>query len=68
MADIDFPTARPVYAGLQVPPYDYESHTYTGNNPTTSVYKLGGASGQVVATVTRTFDVSNNLLTQTVTL
>lgn len=63
-------TARPipVISGLVIPPYDYESHTYTGSNPTTSVYKVGGASGRTVATVTRTFDGNGNVLTQAIAL
>jgi hypothetical protein len=68
MADLDFPLARPVYAGLQVPPYDHEAHTYSGSNPVSTIYRLGGPGGEVVATVTRTFDGAGNLLTQWVAL
>jgi len=57
-----------VIAGLAIPPYDHETHTYTGTNPTQSVYRRGGAGGVVVATMTRTFDAGNLLLTQTLTL
>ncbi len=35
--------------------YDYISLTYTGTNPTTIVYKTGGASGTTVATLTLTY-------------
>ena len=45
MADLDFPLARPVYAGLQVPPYDHEAHTYSGSNPVGTIYRLGGPGG-----------------------
>ncbi len=45
--------------------YDYISLSYTGNNLTTVVYKTGGASGTTVATLTLTYDGSNNLLTVT---
>jgi hypothetical protein len=57
-----------VLNGLAIPPYDHEAHTYTDNNPTTSVYRVGGASGRIVATVTRTFDDDDNLLTQVLVL
>lgn len=63
-----FRTAGFVLPGLAIPPYDYEAHTYTGVNPTTSVYRQGGANGVVVGTVTRTFDGSNLLLTQLIVL
>lgn len=56
--------AVPTISGLAIPAYDHESHTYTGANPTSTVYRQGGASGRIVATVTRTFDGSGNLLTQ----
>jgi hypothetical protein len=51
--------------GLEIPTHDYVSNTYTGNNATQTVFKRGGADGVVVATLTRTFDGSNNLLTVT---
>jgi len=55
-------------AGLAIPPYDYEIHTYTGADPTLTVYRQGGAAGRIVAQVARTFDGSGRLLTQTLTL
>lgn len=39
--------------------YDYLSLSYTDNNLTTVVYKNGGPSGTVVATLTLTYDGSN---------
>lgn len=51
--------------GLGIPAHDYISNTYTGNNLTQAVYKRGGASGTVVATLTMTYDGSGNLLTVT---
>ena len=51
--------------GFGIPPYDYIANTYTGNNVTTTVYRRGGASGTIVATLTMTYDGSNNLLTVT---
>lgn len=49
--------------GLNIPPHDYITNTYTGNNLTLVVYKVGGSSGQTVATLTMTYDGSNNLIT-----
>jgi hypothetical protein len=51
--------------GLEIPTHDYISNTYTGNNLTETVFKRGGASGVVVATLTLTYDGSDNLLTVT---
>ena len=50
-------------AGLNIPPHDYITNTYVGINLTQAVYKTGGSSGQTVATLTMTYDGSNNLLT-----
>jgi len=44
--------------------YDYIELTYTGSNPTTVVYKTGGASGTTVATLTLTY-VSDNVTSVT---
>jgi len=49
-------------AGLQIPPYDYIDLSYTGTNLTGVVYKEGGASGTTVATLTLSYDGSNNLI------
>ena len=51
--------------GLEIPTHDYIGNTYTGNNLTGVVFKRGGASGTTVATLTMTYDGSNNLLTVT---
>ena len=51
--------------GLSIPIYDYVDCTYTGSNLTGVVFKEGGSSGQTVATLTLTYDGSNNLLTVT---
>lgn len=51
--------------GLEVPPHDYIANTYTGSNLTQTVFRKGGASGTIVATLTMTYDGSNNLLTVT---
>ena len=50
-------------AGLDIPAHDYISLSYTGSNLTGVVYKDGGSGGTTVATLTLTYDGSNNLLT-----
>ena len=52
-------------AGLDIPAHDYISLSYTGSNLTGVVYKKGGSGGTTVATLTLTYDGSNNLLTVT---
>ena len=52
-------------AGLEIPTHDYIGNTYSGSNLTVAVFKRGGASGTVVATLTMTYDGSGNLLTVT---
>jgi len=54
-----------VDGGFALPAYDFVSNTYTGDNLTQSVYKIGGASGTTVATVVMTYDSNDNLLTLT---
>lgn len=55
--------------GLGIPAHDYISNTYDGsNNLTQTVYRLGGSSGDIVATLVMTYDGSNNLLTVTRTV
>jgi len=51
--------------GLEIPTHDYIANTYTGTNLTQAVFRRGGASGKVVATLTMTYDGSDNLLTVT---
>lgn len=57
----------PVYqtSGLSLPVHDHISCSYSGSNLTQVVYKTGGASGTVVATVNLTYDGASNLLTVT---
>ena len=38
--------------GFEIPPYDYISCSYTGDNLTGVVYKTGGSGGTTVATLT----------------
>jgi hypothetical protein len=51
--------------GLEIPTHDFITNTYTGSNLTQTVFKRGGSSGKTVATLTLTYDESNNLLTVT---
>lgn len=48
-----------VLPGFDIPPYDYISCSYTGSDMTGVVYKSGGASGTVVATLTLTYNSGN---------
>jgi len=57
--------AQAIVQGLEIPGHDYISMSYTGGNVTSVVYKMGGASGTTVATLTLTYDVDDNLLTVT---
>lgn len=43
--------------------FDYVALSPTGTNPTTIVYKTGGAGGTTVATLTLTYDANNNVQT-----
>jgi hypothetical protein len=45
--------------GLNIPPYDYVSLSYTGSNLTGVVYKTGGSSGSTVATLTLAYSGTN---------
>jgi hypothetical protein len=47
--------------GLNTPPHDHISLSYTGSNVTGVVYKTGGSSGTTVATLTLAYDSNNNL-------
>jgi hypothetical protein len=58
-------SADAVTSNLAIPEHDYVSCTYTGSNLTGVVFKFGGASGILVATLVLTYDGSNNLLTVT---
>ena len=42
--------------GLSIPEHDYIGLSYTGTNLTGVVYKIGGADGTTVATLTLAYD------------
>ena len=54
---------NPVFtmADLNTPLHDYVSCAYTDTNLTQLVYKTGGSSGTVVATITLGYDGSNRV-------
>lgn len=56
---------QPLPVFTQLIPFSFDSIyvTYTGLNATTIVYKTGGISGLVVATLVLTYDGNNNVLT-----
>ena len=45
--------------------FDYVALSPTGTNPTTVIYKTGGAGGTTVSTLTLTYDGNNNVQTVT---
>jgi hypothetical protein len=55
----------PVLTGLSIPTHDSIALSYTGTNLTGVVYKIGGALGMTVATLTLAYDGSNNLTSVT---
>jgi YD repeat-containing protein len=56
-------SSRQTESGISVPEHDYISITNdVDGNPTTVVYRAGGASGQIVSTVNMTYD-GNGFLT-----
>lgn len=58
-------TFGPTIPGLAIPEHNFISLSYTGLNPTTIVYRQGGAGGNIVATLTLTYDGNGNVLTVT---
>ncbi len=41
--------------GLNIPAYDFVENTYTGDDLTREVYRRGGSTGQIVATIDYTY-------------
>ena len=52
-----------VTGGMFIPDHDYVSNTYTGSNLTQVEYRRGGAIGSVVATLTMTYNVNDDIVT-----
>ncbi len=53
--------------GMFIPPHDHVTNTYSGSNLTQIVYRLGGSSGRVVATIDMTYNVNDDVETVTLT-
>lgn len=60
-----YPQEAVTPTGLGVPSYDYSSITYVSSNISEIVYKVGGVSGTIVATLDLGYDGSNNLTSVT---
>jgi len=52
-----------VTGGMFIPDHDYVSNTYTGSNLSQVEYRRGGATGTVVATLTMTYNVNDDIVT-----
>lgn len=63
--DVNVTNTVDTLTGLSIPEHDHIALTYTGSNLTGVVYKTGGATGTTVATLTLTYDGSNNLTSVT---
>jgi len=56
-------SSRQMETGISVPEHDYISMTNNGDgNPTQVVYRYGGPSGQIVATVNMTYNGATGYL------
>lgn len=53
--------------GMFIPPHDHVTNIYSGSNLTQIVYRMGGASGRVVATIDMTYNVNDDVETVTLT-
>ena len=51
--------------GLEISGHDYISMSYSGSNLTSVVYRDGGASGNIIATLTLAYDGNSNLTSVT---
>jgi hypothetical protein len=62
-------SARQIKDGLSIPYHDYVSFTPNADgNPTATVYRLGGPSGQIVATIVSTYNEVGHLTSITRTV
>lgn len=55
-------SAVPITGSLRIPEHDYIALGYDGTKLSSIAYKLGGASGETVASLTLTYDESDNLI------
>jgi len=65
MGDGTYAPAVVAFGPLAPANYDYISMSYTGSNLTGVVYKVGGAGGTTLVTLTLAYDGSNNLISVT---
>lgn len=49
--------------GMFIPPHDHVTNTYSGTNLTQIVYRVGGSTGKVVATINMTYNVNEDVET-----
>lgn len=56
---------REAITGMNIGMYDYIELGYTADNVTSITYKTGGASGTVLATLSLTYNGSDNLTSVT---
>lgn len=62
---LDVGNGLPILTGLSIPAHDSIALSYTGANLTGVVYRTGGASGAIVATLVLVYDGSSNLTSVT---
>lgn len=53
--------------GMFIPPHDHVTNTYSGSNLTQIVYRIGGSSGRIVATIDMSYNVNDDVETVTLT-
>lgn len=51
----------PIVEGLSIPTYNHMSLSYSGNNLSQVIYKVGGVNGTTVATLNLSYDSNNNI-------
>tara|TARA_Y100001968_G_scaffold210483_1_gene193656 strand:+ start:2025 stop:2219 length:195 start_codon:yes stop_codon:yes gene_type:complete len=54
--------------GLFVPDHDFVENTYSGTNLTQIKYRRGGSTGDVVCTITMTYNLNDDIETLTRTI
>jgi len=52
-----------VTGGMFIPDHDFVGNTYTGSNLTQVEYRRGGDTGNIVATLTLTYNVNDDVVT-----
>lgn len=65
LGDASFALATSSFDGMAVPPHDYIAMSYDGSNLETVEYYVGGAEGELVATITLGYNESDQLISVT---